>query len=160
MGLPKTRKQHDAIRVIVDRLTKSAHFLPIRINQSLESLADLYIREVVRLHRVPVSIYQIEILALLLGFGVSCTGLGYKTEAEYRFRSQTDGQSERTIQTLEDMMRACMLDWKGEWDKHVVLAEYAYNNSYHASIGMLLSKLCTEDPVDHPCIGMRLANGQ
>ena len=56
VGLPLTRRKHDAIWVVVDRLTKSAHFLPIRISQSLESLADLYIREIVRLHGVPRSI--------------------------------------------------------------------------------------------------------
>jgi hypothetical protein len=62
--------------------------------------------------------------------------LGTKLKLSTAFHPQTDGQSERTIQTLEDMLQACMLDWKGEWDKHVVLAEYAYNNSYHASIDM------------------------
>ncbi|CAN6477452.1 unnamed protein product [Victoria cruziana] len=53
MGLPRTRRQHDAIWVVVDRLSKSAYFLAIRANMSLEGLADLYIREIVRLHGVP-----------------------------------------------------------------------------------------------------------
>ena len=52
------------------------------------------------------------------------------------YHPQTDGQSERTIQTLEDMLRACTLDFKGSWDEHLPLIEFAYNNSYHASIGM------------------------
>ena len=56
VGLPKTTKGHDAIWVIVDRLTKSAHFLPIKITYSLEQLADLYVREIVRLHGIPISI--------------------------------------------------------------------------------------------------------
>jgi hypothetical protein len=137
VGLTKTRKQHDAIWVIVDRLTKSAHFLPIRINQSLESLADLYIKEIVRLHGIPVSIISDRDPRFTSRFGGQLQqALGTKLKLGTAFHPQTDGQSERTIQTLEEMLRACMLDWKGEWDKHVVLAEYAYNNSYHASIGM------------------------
>ena len=55
-GLPRTQRQHDAIWVIVDRLTKSAHFLPINVEDSLEKLAQLYVDEIVRLHGVPVSI--------------------------------------------------------------------------------------------------------
>ena len=50
------------------------------------------------------------------------------------FHPQTDGQSKRTIQTLEDMLRACILDLKGSWEKHLPLVEFAYNNSYQASI--------------------------
>lgn len=49
------------------------------------------------------------------------------------YHPRTDGQSERTIQTLEDMLRACFLDWKGSWDDHLSLVEFAYNNSSHSS---------------------------
>ena len=52
------------------------------------------------------------------------------------YHPQTDGQSERTIQTIEDMLRVCALDFKGNWDDHLPLIEFSYNNSYHASIGM------------------------
>ena len=52
------------------------------------------------------------------------------------FHPQTDGQAERTIQTLEDMLRACVLEFKGNWDDHLPLIEFAYNNSFHTSIGM------------------------
>ena len=137
VGLPKTRKQHDAIWVIIDRLTKSAHFLPIRISQSLESLADLYIREIVRLHGIPISIISDRDPRFTSRFWNQLQqALGTKLKFSSAFHPQTDGQSERTIQTLEDMLRACMLEWKGDWDIHIMLAEFAYNNSYHASIGM------------------------
>ncbi|GJY35850.1 putative reverse transcriptase domain-containing protein, partial [Tanacetum coccineum] len=76
--LPRTRNGHDAIWVIVDRLTKSAHFLAIR--------------------------------------------------------EDYNRQSERTIQTLKDMLRACVIDFGGSWDVHLPLAEFSYNNSYHTSI--------------------------
>ena len=52
------------------------------------------------------------------------------------FHPQTDGQAERTIQTLEDILRACALDFKGSWDDHLSLIKFAYNNSFHSSIGM------------------------
>ena len=52
------------------------------------------------------------------------------------FHPQTDGQAERTIQTLEDMLRACIIDFKGNWDKHLPLVNFAYNNSFHSCISM------------------------
>ena len=54
------------------------------------------------------------------------------------FHPQTDGQAERTIQTLEDILRACVIDFRGTWDDHLPLTEFLYNNSYHSSIGMAL----------------------
>ena len=62
--------------------------------------------------------------------------MGSKLQFNTSFHPQTDGQSERTIQTLEDMLRACTLDFKGAWDDHLPLIEFAYNNSYHSSIKM------------------------
>ena len=50
------------------------------------------------------------------------------------FHPQTDGQAERTIPTLEDILRACVIEFKGSWDDHIHLIEFSYNNSYHFSI--------------------------
>ncbi|CAN4119838.1 unnamed protein product [Withania somnifera] len=98
-GLPRTSRGFDSIWVIVDRPTKSAHFIPTHSSYSAERLARIYIREVVRLHG-------------------------------------TDGQCERTIQVLEDMPRACVIDFGGAWDRHLPLAEFSYNNGYHSGIEM------------------------
>ena len=62
--------------------------------------------------------------------------MGTRLTMSTTFHPQTDGQSERTIQVLEDMLRACVLDHKGGWEKHLPLVEFAYNNSYQASIQM------------------------
>ena len=62
--------------------------------------------------------------------------MGTKLNLSTTFHPQTDGQSERTIQTLEDMMRASVIEFQGNWDDHLPLIEFAYNNSYHSSIGM------------------------
>ncbi|KAL0445949.1 UNVERIFIED_CONTAM: Transposon Ty3-I Gag-Pol polyprotein [Sesamum latifolium] len=71
--------------------------------------------------------------------------LGTKLHFSTAFHPQTDGQSERTIQTLEDMMRACVIEFRGNWDDHLPLIEFAYNNSFHSSIGMAHMKLYTEE---------------
>ena len=136
-GLPWTQRQHDAIWVIVDRLTKSAHFLPINVEDSLEKLAQLYVDEIVRLHGVPVSIVSDRDPRFTSRFWPSLqTALGTRLHFSTAFHPQTDGQSERTIQTLEDMLRACVMEFKGSWDTHLALMEFAYNNSYQASIEM------------------------
>ncbi|GJR20516.1 putative reverse transcriptase domain-containing protein [Tanacetum coccineum] len=106
--LPRTPSGYDSIWVIVDRLTKSAHFIPMNEKYKMERLTRLYLKEIVCRHEVPVY--------------------------EHCLPSETDGQSERTIQTLEDMLRACVIDFGSGWDKHSPLAEFSYNNSYHTSI--------------------------
>ncbi|OMO86567.1 reverse transcriptase [Corchorus capsularis] len=136
-GLPRTRHGHDAIWVIVDRLTKSAHFLPVRITFSTERLARLYVAEIVRLHGVPVSIVSDRDPRFTSRFWPKLQyAMGTRLKFSTAFHPQTNGQSERTIQTLEDMFRACILEFQGSWDDYVALAEFAYNNSYQASIGM------------------------
>nr|XP_059663665.1 uncharacterized protein LOC132309365 [Cornus florida] len=87
-GHPRSKKGNDAIWVIVDRLTKTAHFLPMQVSDDAKKHSKQYVGQIVRLHRVP-----------------------------------TDGQSERTIQTLEDMLRACILDFGGSWEDHLPLTE-------------------------------------
>jgi len=136
-GLPKTPTNHDSIWVIIDRLTKSTHFIPINIRYSLEKLTQLYIKEVVRLHGIPSSIVSDRDPRFTSRFWESLhQALGTKLRLSSAYHPQTDGQSERTIQTLEDLLRACVLDHKGSWDKFLPLIEFTYNNSFHASIGM------------------------
>nr|GFC12469.1 putative reverse transcriptase domain, ribonuclease H-like domain, aspartic peptidase domain protein [Tanacetum cinerariifolium] len=102
--LPKSSQGYDTIWVIVDRLTKSAIFTPIKETDPMHKLARIYLKEVVTRHGIPVSIIK------------------------------TDGQSERTIQTLEDMLRACAINFGKGWVNHLQLVEFLYNNSYHATI--------------------------
>ncbi|GJU35714.1 putative reverse transcriptase domain-containing protein [Tanacetum coccineum] len=107
--LPRTSSGHDTIWVIMDRLTKSAHFLPMREDYKMERLARLYLNEIVARH-------------------------GTRLDMSTAYHPQTNGQSERIIQTLEDMLRACVLDFGGSWDVHLLLVEFSYNNSYHSSV--------------------------
>ncbi|GJW66985.1 putative reverse transcriptase domain-containing protein [Tanacetum coccineum] len=133
--LPRSSSGYDAIWVIVDRLTKSAHFLPIREDYKTEKLARIYINEIVARHGVPVSIISDRDgrFASHLWQALQKV-LGTKLHMSTAYHPETDGQSERTIQTLEDMLRACVMDFGGSWDTHLPLVEFSYNNSYHTSI--------------------------
>ena len=115
----------------MDQLTKSAHFLAVRMTFTLERFCRLYIREIVQLHGVPVSIVSDRDPRFIAHFWKSFqkakgTGLTMSTT----FHPHIDGQSERTIQVLEDMLRACILDHKGSWEEDLPLLEFAYNYSY------------------------------
>ena len=137
VGLPRTYKNFDSIWVIVDRLTKSAHFIPINIKYSLDRLTSLYISEIVRLHGVPTSIVSDRDPRFTSRFWDSLhRALGTKLKLSSAYHPQTDGQTERTIQSLEDLLRACVLEHKGSWDTFLPLVEFTYNNSFHSSIGM------------------------
>ncbi|XP_074346826.1 uncharacterized protein LOC141685630 [Apium graveolens] len=137
VGLPRTKSGHDAIWVIIDRLTKSAHFLPINEKSSLDKLVHLYVREIVLRHGVPVSIVSDRDPRFNSRFWKQFQEcLGTKLNMSTAYHPQTDGQSERTIQTIEDMLRSCAIDFAGSWDDHLPLIEFSYNNSYHSSIGM------------------------
>ena len=103
--LPKTTSGLDTIWVIVDRLTKSAHFLPIKETDKMEKLTRTYLREVVRLHGVPMSIISDRDSRFTLRFWQSLQhSLGTRLDMSTAYHPQTDGQSERTIQTLDDML--------------------------------------------------------
>ncbi|KAI5337634.1 hypothetical protein L3X38_016905 [Prunus dulcis] len=129
--------KHDGVWVIVDRLTKSAHFLPVRANYSLNKLAKIFIDEIVRLHGVPVSIVSYEEPRFTSRFWTKLNeAFGTQLQFDTAFHPQTDGQSERTIQTLEDMLRACALQFRGDWDEKLPLMEFADNNSCQTSIEM------------------------
>ncbi|GJZ12165.1 putative reverse transcriptase domain-containing protein [Tanacetum coccineum] len=133
--LPKTSIGHDTIWVIVDRLTKSAHFIPTRETDSMETLTRLYIKEIVSRHGVPISIISDRDSHFTSRFWQSLqNALGTQLDMSTTYHPETDGQSERTIQTLEDMLRACVIDFGKGWEKHLPLVEFSYNNSYHASI--------------------------
>ncbi|XP_020963935.1 uncharacterized protein LOC110265328 [Arachis ipaensis] len=117
-GLPRTRADFDAVWVIVDRLTKSAQFLPIRMNYTLEELARLYIKEIVRLHVVPSTIISDKDPRFTSRFwGTFQRAFGTWLSLSIAYHPQIDGQSERIIQTLEDMLRACVLDQLARWDQ-------------------------------------------
>ncbi|GKD68917.1 putative reverse transcriptase domain-containing protein [Tanacetum coccineum] len=133
--LPRTRSGHDAIWVVVDRLTKSAHFLVIRKDYSTKKLARLYTDEIFARHGVPVSIISDRDARFTSRLWQTFyKALGRQLDMSTTYHPQTNGQSKRTIQTLEDMSKACVIDFGGSWDVHLPLSEFSYNNSYDTSI--------------------------
>ena len=137
VGLPLTGRKHDSVWVVVDRLTKSTHFLPVRTDYSLDKLAELYIKEIVRLHGIPISIISDRDPRFTSRFwGQLQEALGTRLNFSTAFHPQTDGQSERVIQIMEDMLRSCVIDYEGSRDRHISLVEFVYNNSFQSSIGM------------------------
>ena len=133
--LPRSRRQHDTIWVMVDRMTKLTHLLIIKTTHSEEYYEKFYIQEVVRLHGVPISIISNRGAQFTAQFWKSFQkGLGSKVNLITAFHPHTDGQAERTIHTLEDILRASVIDFKGTLDDHLPLIEFSHNNSYHSSI--------------------------
>ncbi|GJT73880.1 putative reverse transcriptase domain-containing protein [Tanacetum coccineum] len=133
--LPKSSQGYDTIWVIVDRLTKSAIFVLIRETDPMEKLARMYLKEVVMRHGIPVSIIYDHDLRFSSNFYRSLQkALGTNLDISTAYHPQTDGQSERTIQTLKDMLRACVIEFRMVWVNHFPLVEFSYNNSSHASI--------------------------
>ncbi|GAU44000.1 hypothetical protein TSUD_91790 [Trifolium subterraneum] len=136
-GLPRNQKGEDSIWVIVDQLTKSAHFIAVKSTYKASRYAEIFLEEIVKLHGVPLSIVSDRDPTFTSHFWRAFQkAMGTRLRMSTSNHPQTDGQSERTIQTLEDMLRACVLEEGGNWSKHLHLVEFAYNNSYHASIGM------------------------
>ncbi|GJY45306.1 putative reverse transcriptase domain-containing protein [Tanacetum coccineum] len=101
----------------------------------METLTRLYIKEIVSRHGVPISIISDRDSHFTSRFWQSMqSALGTQLDMSTAYHPETDGQSERTIQTLEDMLRACVIDFGKGWERHLPLVEFSYNNSYHASI--------------------------
>nr|GFB28522.1 putative reverse transcriptase domain-containing protein [Tanacetum cinerariifolium] len=133
--LPKSSQGYDTIWVIVVQLTKSAIFTPIREIDSMDKLARIYLKEVVTRHGIPVLIISDRDQRFASNFWRSLqNALGTRLDMSTAYHPKTDGQSERTIQTLEDMLCACAIDFGKGWVNHLPLVEFSYDNSYHANI--------------------------
>jgi hypothetical protein len=137
VGLSRTQSGYDSIWVIMDRLTKVVHFIPVKTTYSELQLAELYMSMIVYLHRVPKKIMSDR--------GTQFTSKFWKRlhetlDTQLRFSSnyhpQTDGQSKRVNQILEDMLRAYALQYGRSWDKGLPYAVFSYNNSYQESLKM------------------------
>ena len=122
VGLPRSPRGRDTIWVVVDRLSKVAHFIPIRSTSTAGDLAPIYMLEIVRFHGVPRTMVSDRDAKFVSKLWDSLQkALGTTLRMSTAFHPQTDGQSERTIQTLEDMLRSCVLSSKGSWEDHLPL---------------------------------------
>jgi hypothetical protein len=137
VGLPRTSAGYDSIWVIVDRLTKVAHFIPVKTTYSGAKLAELYMGRIVCLHGVPKKIVSDRGSQFTSRYWKKLhKSLDTRLNFSSAYHPQTDGHTERTNQVLEDMLRSCALKHGGSWDKSLPYAEFSYNNSYQASLKM------------------------
>ena len=123
-GLLRTSRGNNVIWIIMDRLTKSAHFIPMRTGKKMHMLplAELFVNEIVSRHGQPVSIASNRENRFVSRFWKTLhESMGTKLQFSTTYHLQIDGQSERTIQTLKDMLRACVLDFKTQWDETLPL---------------------------------------
>jgi hypothetical protein len=136
-GFPRSSRGNDSIWVIVDRLTKVVHFIPVKTTYTSGQLADLYLSRFVSLHGVPKTIVSDRGTQFTSGFWRSLhQALGTKLAFSTAYHPQTDGQTKRVNQILEDMLRACVLAYGAKWEDCLPFAEFSYNNSYQASLQM------------------------
>jgi hypothetical protein len=137
VGLPNTSQRHDSIWVIVDRLTKTAHFLLVHTTYNAKKYAEIYLDQIVCLHGVPKTIISDRRAQFIARFWEQLQyALGTKLIRNFAYHPQTDGQTERINQILEYMLRACVLQYDKNWDKCLSLVEFSYNNSYQTSLKM------------------------
>jgi hypothetical protein len=137
VGLPRTAKGFDSIWVIIDRLTKIAHFLLVKVKYTVATYAELYIACILSLHGVPKTIVSDRGPQFISKFWEELhKSLGTKLLHSSTYHPQTSGQTERVNQILEDMLRACVLEFLQKRDDYLPLAEFSYNNSYQESIKM------------------------
>jgi hypothetical protein len=137
VGLPRTLCGYNLIWVIVDRLTKSAHFIPVAMTYMVGQYAELYISHIVHYHSILKTIISDRGSIFVAYFWEQlheCLGTHLIRSSAYH--PQTDRQMERVNQIIEDMLRACVLMDGLKWDKHLPLAKFSYNNSYQESIKM------------------------
>jgi hypothetical protein len=137
MGLRRTQSSYDSIWVIVDRLTKVAHFIPVKTTYSIPQLVELYMSRILFLHRVLKKIVSDRAIRFTSKFWEM---LHETLDTQLRFSSayhpQVDGQTEGVNQIVDDMLRAFALQYGRSWDKSLSYAEFSYNNSYKESLKM------------------------
>jgi transposase InsO family protein len=157
VGLPRTQDGYDSIWVIVNRLTKVAHFIPVKTTYSIAQLAELYMSRIVCLHGVPKKIVSDRGTQFTSRFWKRLhESMDTKLNFSSAYHPQTDGKIERTNQVLEDMLRPCALKHGRSWDKSLPYAKFSYNNSYQESQKWHRLKHFMDESVEHRFIGISL----
>jgi transposase InsO family protein len=130
-GLSRTQKGNDSIWVIIDRLTKVAHFIPVKTTFGGATLARIYLKEIVRLHGIPRKIVSDRGTQFTFKFWTSLQkDMGTKLDFSTAYHPQTDGQTKRVNKVLEDLLRAFVLSFNRSWESNFPYAEFSYNNSH------------------------------
>ena len=136
-SLPRSSKGNTQIFVVVDRLSKMAHFIPCKKAASAVDVASLFMQHVFKIHGLPKSIVSDRDPKFTGNFWTSLfKSLGTNLLFSSAYHPQTDGQTERVNQILEEMLRHYIQSRLASWEDYLPLVEFAYNNSFHSAIGM------------------------
>lgn len=136
--LPHTRKQHDSIMVVVDKLSKTTHFIPVKSTFKTMEIVEIFMKEIFRLHGIPkVVIFDRGVKFTSTFWKTLIAGLGTQIHFSIAYHSQTDGQTEWVNQVLEDMLRMFMMQQPHKWQDCLHLVEFSYNNQHHESLCMI-----------------------
>jgi hypothetical protein len=137
-NLSRTAKQHDSIMVIVDKLTKATHFIPVNSTHKVDDIAEIYMCAFVKLHGVPKTIVSDRDSKFTSNFwkGLS-NGFGTSLNFITTYHPETNGQTERVNHLIEDMLRMYVMHKPSKWEDYLDLAEFDYNNGYHTSLKMI-----------------------
>jgi hypothetical protein len=166
-GLPRTSKQHDSIMVVVDKLTKAAHFIPLKTTHKATDVIDIFLKEVARLDGILKTIVSDRDLKFTSNLWKGLfKGLGMNMNFSTMYHLESDGQTERVNRVIEDIMRMYVMDKPSRWEDYLHLVEFAYNNGYHASLKMspfeeLYGRKCNtpvsrDNPADRAVVGLEL----
>jgi hypothetical protein len=135
--LPQSTKQNDAIMVVVDKLSKYAHFIPIKSTCKAIDIANIFMKEIFRMHGMPKKIVSDQDTKFTSSFWKSLMA-GFETKLLFNiaYHPQTDGKTERVNQIVEDMLRMHVMHQPKKWEDYLPLVEFTYNNGYHESLKM------------------------
>eukprot|EP00253_Pinus_taeda_P002208 PITA_02208 len=133
-GLPRTKKNNDSIMVVVDKLSKAAHFIPVQSTYKAVQIAHIFMQNIFKLHGLPKVIISDRDVKFTSAFWQTLFAeLGTQLNFSTAYHLQTDGQTERVNQVVEDMLRACVMMKPTQWEEYLHLVKFAYNNGYHSS---------------------------
>jgi hypothetical protein len=137
IGLPKSTKQNDAIMIVVDKLSKDVHFIPIKSTCKAIDIASIFKTEIFRLHVMPREIISNRDTKLYSNFWKSLF-VGFETKLLFSttYHPQDDGKIERVNQVLEDMLRMHVMHHPKKWEYYLPLIDFSYNNGYQESLKM------------------------
>jgi hypothetical protein len=136
-GLPTSTKQNDSIMVVVDKLNISSHFIPIKMACKAIDIANIFMKEIFRVHGMPKEIMSDRDTKFTSNFWKSLmVGIETKLMFSTTYQTQTDGQMERVNQILEDMLRMHVMHQPKKWEDYLPLVEFDYNNGYQESLKM------------------------
>jgi hypothetical protein len=167
IGFPRTGKQHDSIMVVVDKLTRDSHFIPLKTTHKETNVVDIYMKEVARLNGIPKTIVSDRDPKVTSKFWKGLfKGFRMNLNFSTTYHPKSDGKTERVNQVIEDVLRMYVMDRPSKWEDYLHLVEFAYNNGYQESLKMspfeaLYGRKCNtlvswDNPVDKEMVGPEL----